>query len=115
VNARTAEEVVRILVEECGAEPDFLIRYGFIEAVTTSGVEEWQFVGSLGFRGKIWPDAMRVSCYREDETPARLSMIARANERLAELMAATEHGHKPDRCCRWCKTHVNPHRGCMLP
>ena len=47
-------------------------------------------MGSLGFGGKFRNNGNRnntphVNCYPEDETPARLAMIAAANKRLDEL------------------------------
>lgn len=90
VNARTQrvvshEEIWQILSDECGATPhmpsDFKTLF--------PGCNEYRFMGGLGFGGKIWAPQgscpIRVSCYPEDETPARKAMIKAANEKLAAL------------------------------
>ncbi len=79
----TAGRVWTILVEECGASEDD--RGAFVSNAGTRGVTEWRFQGSLGFGGKFYAnsvDEFRVSCYPEDETPARARKIASANARL---------------------------------
>ena len=52
-----------------------------------SGGVEYRFFGSLGAGGKFWVNNGRVyvNAYREDETPARVAAIDRANARLAQL------------------------------
>ena len=74
-----------ILDATCHAGPD---RYGF--AATAGAFSEWRVQGALGFGGKIRNEArgLHVTCYREDETPIRLAMIAEANRLLAALLAA---------------------------
>jgi hypothetical protein len=67
-----------ILVELCGACSEdrdlFIANTSF----------EYRFMGNLGFGGKIYMDAPpRVSCYKEDETPARLKIIEVANKALS--------------------------------
>jgi hypothetical protein len=79
-----------VLVEECGARDDDQRAY-FLTAVKGLKRFEFRFMGALGFGGKLWLSEgrrdLRVSCYREDETPDRLAMIERANQRLASLVA----------------------------
>jgi hypothetical protein len=82
-----ALQVYKVLVEECGA-PDSVDSVNLF--VQVSGRQEnspleYRFQGALGFGGKLYTPEMRVSCYREDETPERLAMIDRANARLAAL------------------------------
>lgn len=48
---------------------------------------EWRFSGHLGFGGKFWRNAGQhyVTCYREDETPERRTMIDNLNQEIANL------------------------------
>lgn len=79
---------IEILNEECAAniKPDR--DYGFTRYVTDPKHpdKEWRFMGALGFGGKFRINHNKphpyVDCYREHETPERLEMIRRANERL---------------------------------
>lgn len=77
-----ANAIYLILMEECGAPDrlvdDFIYRVARQDPPTT----EYRFQGDLGFGGKYYPKRNRVSCYPEDETPERLKMIARCNDRL---------------------------------
>lgn len=88
MNSGLANRVYDILVEHCGAGDGEWDRPDFIHT-HRDGAEyppdEYRFIGSLGFGGKFWSYPMRVSCYREDETPERLASIAAANEALADL------------------------------
>ena len=78
-----AKEIWQILVEECGANND---SETFEIATTIEGTTEYRFCGHLGFGGKIYfQDRITVSCYPEDETPERLLMINKANNRLLDL------------------------------
>lgn len=75
--------VFNILVDTCGApegiRADFL--YHFPEC------REFRFMGDLGSGGKVWAEEpLRVSCYAGDRTPARVEMIARAEQRLDSLV-----------------------------
>jgi len=87
-----ANDIYDILVEECGAyDGDDWSRQGFVHWVV-NGVEghEFRFGGKLGFGGKLWffsnsRQALSVSCYAEDENKDRQKMIAKTNERLAQL------------------------------
>lgn len=82
--------VYDILQEECGATNYW--RENFVYCLTHDSVREYRFQGSLEFGGKFRQDLHRgrfwVDCYREDETPERLTMISRANERLKLLSIA---------------------------
>jgi hypothetical protein len=90
-----ARAVWIILREECGAHTHTASDFtDFRICMTTSPgyVKEFRFQGHLGFGGKLRLNGNRdgrpyVDCYREDETPERLAMIERANERLAAFFA----------------------------
>lgn len=97
IGASEAQEIFHILAEECGYADPYNGR-GFIEAIIAPQPDgghichEYRFQGALGFGGKFRNNGNRentpyVDCYREDETPARLAMIKRANARLDELFA----------------------------
>ncbi|MER7280520.1 hypothetical protein ABT369_39385 [Dactylosporangium sp. NPDC000244] len=89
-----ANAVYNVLVEHAGAREDD--RDAFVYHVT-HGCEEYRFQGVLGFGGKLYvePRRWRVSCYREDETPARVEAIWVTNEALAELRAAAAGAEAP--------------------
>jgi hypothetical protein len=61
-------------------------REDFVLSHTHRFIDEYRFIGSLGFGGKVYRTdarcAWHVSMYREDETPERLAAMAAANERL---------------------------------
>jgi hypothetical protein len=77
-----SQTVAAILIEECGAAPDYLELCAFDHHWPCS---EFRFIGGLGFGGKVHYDQgrARVSCYAEHRTAERLAMIDRANARLA--------------------------------
>jgi hypothetical protein len=80
--------VYDVLTKVCGASDNPYDREHFVAAQCEEGhPTEWRFCGSLGFGGKFWRNDGRfyVSCYREDETPARLKAIAEANRLLSDL------------------------------
>ena len=88
-----AKEIWRILVDTCGAYENRdrgIEEMCFIAAATTMRhrATEFRFCGKLGFGGKFWVNADKwyVSCYREDETPERLDIIAEADRQLAVLL-----------------------------
>jgi hypothetical protein len=91
IDKETAAKIAEILVVECGASASMLRDLGFERYVTTPSnfSIEFRFQGALAFGGKFNADQRgerwRVTCYSEHETPARRQMIARANERLAQL------------------------------
>lgn len=100
LTAELAEAIWTILVEEAGASADLDKRRGFVMVETRRRVDEYRFVGHLGFGGKFWrnpgtrPDGSwgerwYVNCYREDETPERKAAIARTNDRLWDLQRRT--------------------------
>jgi hypothetical protein len=80
------KDVYTILVEECGAAPQQEYADDFIRSMLNE-CREYRFQGDLGFGGKCYFDHRRVwvSCYREDRTPERDAMIAKANSRLPDL------------------------------
>lgn len=65
---------------------DFIFHVG--AALQADGRLEYRFCGELGFGGKLYLEeryAPRVGCYKEDDTPERLKMIAAANKELEKL------------------------------
>lgn len=84
------EEIWEILKRCCGASDHW--RDNFIMTAKNHLAEghslEYRFRGSLGFGGKVWIEEgrePRVTCYPEDETPARRVMIDAANAELLQL------------------------------
>jgi len=79
-----ASQVFDLLVKH--AEANESDRDSFLHA-QERGCTEYRFCGSLGFGGKFWDNAGRwyVTCYSEDETPARLTAIDATNTALAAL------------------------------
>lgn len=81
------EAIYDVLVEECGAHDDAghveraMFAHHFPECI------EYRFQGDLGRGGKVWANNgdLYVTCYPEDETSERLTMIEQANARLAPL------------------------------
>lgn len=80
-----ADLVYDVLVVKAGATESQ--RQQFV--ATWPKCNEYRFMGSLGFGGKVWaPKHGRpaaVSCYREDESPERLAVIEDVNQLLALL------------------------------
>lgn len=78
---KQAQEIWKILVEECGAtesEQD-----NFVSVMSCDGSTEYRFCGHLGSGGKVhFGDRVTVSCYKEDESKNVLGMIEVANECL---------------------------------
>lgn len=88
-----AKAVYDVLVEECGATSilnDPYARNNFQSSVTQDGFTEYRFIGKLGFGGKFWDSHGKwyVSCYPEDRTAERNTMIATANVRLEAMREA---------------------------
>jgi hypothetical protein len=78
--ADRARAAYLILMAEAGGHPDLEEEFVFH---ISEGCREFRFQGGLGFGGKFWPDEpARVTCYSEDETPERLAIIERVNDRL---------------------------------
>lgn len=78
------DAVWSILVGVCGASADE--RDDFIHHALRTRRLEYRFRGNLGFGGKVYMEnPPRVSCYREDETPARVAAIDAANMILTML------------------------------
>jgi hypothetical protein len=87
MNTDACREIYDILVAVCHAPDSVSDRLQF-RHFWDGGGNEYRFGGSLGFGGKFWRAnyvPWSVSCYREDETPKRLEIIARTNEQLAWL------------------------------
>lgn len=80
-----AEAVWAHLVDICGADKEG--QADFVRAAQEKDGDypslEYRFQGSLGFGGKVYlDDPPRVSCYPEDETPARNKQIKSVNDLL---------------------------------
>jgi hypothetical protein len=100
-----ANRIYDVLVEECAAREasrDYFAQW----FDTGASGDEFRFCGSLGFGGKFWASRWDVNCYREDETPARLATMDRANVRLAEIRYAA-----PAPLCAF--GAERPHADCM--
>ena len=83
---RQARAIYQVLIEECAAPADdFSVDSFIFNHRDGSQVEEYRFMGNLGFGGKFWQRRMAVSCYPEDTTPEREASMERANARLAVL------------------------------
>ncbi len=80
-----ASKVYDLLVSIGGANE--LDRNSFIyhHSESKEGCSEWRFSGKLGFGGKYRSIYNTVDCYREDETPERLKIIAELNDALAKI------------------------------
>jgi hypothetical protein len=48
-------------------------------------VNEYRFIGHLGFGGKYWRKTNTVNCYNEDETPERVALRQELNASLERL------------------------------
>lgn len=91
LHATYAFDIIHVLVSHAGLRDDADSLCRMAEAFTDPSLREYRFIGSLGFGGKFWCDGRwRVTCYREDDTPARLEAIAATNEALRELQATVE-------------------------
>lgn len=89
---RQATKIWNVLFAYAGASGSGQARNDFINSLCdpTANVSEYRFQGFLGFGGKFWNcnDKWSVSCYREDETPGRISLILHVNALLAEYRAS---------------------------
>jgi hypothetical protein len=96
ITKRQADEILSILIEECGYADSYDGR-GFVNAIVTEDMEdarhvcdEYRFMGRLGFGGKFRNNGNNentpyVDCYSESRTPKLDAMIERANARLKTL------------------------------
>jgi hypothetical protein len=84
VSSAVLDSVFDALVKIGGAHES--MREDFLHAhMDKYPCREYRFMGDLGFGGKYWSKENRVSCYSEDETPKRLSIIHELNNVLATL------------------------------
>jgi hypothetical protein len=86
VTEEQANAVYTVLVEHAGAAE--WQRDEFVQLHVEGRCDEFRFQGDLGFGGKFWRHDWRVSCYPEDETPARVEAIRVTNEALDQLRAS---------------------------
>lgn len=77
--------VFNLLVQHAGAHESLHDDFVFHHARVGAPVDEYRFQGSLGFGGKYYSGRNRVTCYSEDETPARRATIEKTNAALAVL------------------------------
>jgi hypothetical protein len=87
VTEEIANRAYDVLVEECGATDDFRDEF-VIYLMDGSDDHQCCFQGSLGAGGKFYHNGAGayVTCFREDKTPERARMIARANEILSAVV-----------------------------
>lgn len=83
LSEKEAIKIYDILQKYCGAIDYW--RDNFIYVMSHDNVHEYRFQGSLGFGGKFWSDDWKVSCYKEDETPERKTIIKIANKALKKI------------------------------
>lgn len=80
-----------ILVEHAGASTNLYDKECFVSHAINKDrfykLTEYRFCGNLGFGGKFWRNdgKIYVSCYPEDETPARKKIIEKVNKLLEEI------------------------------
>lgn len=94
----TANKIYDVLLAHCGPFPSYSNRVSFVREFTSiNHTNEWRFIGNLGFGGKFWDSKFwgsnrrfYVSCYREDETPERLRIIATVNAELSKIKEESE-------------------------
>lgn len=86
ISKENAEKIYEILVADAGARPDDMQEFVHHHAESKHPCFEWRFQGHLGFGGKFYSsDMWRIGCYREDDTPERNAIIAKVNQKLANL------------------------------
>ena len=73
------------LVKTAGANPNQKDSFIHNHCDSKWPCDEWRFCGLLGSGGKYWRKTNSVSCYREDETKERLTIIKKTNEELSAL------------------------------
>lgn len=73
-----------VLVKHAGADARDREQFYYAHTIAP-GCTEFRFCGNLGFGGKYRSERNVVDCYREDETPERLAIIAATNAALAQL------------------------------
>jgi hypothetical protein len=98
MTSKTAHAVYTLLVSLGGASEND--RPSFVQYYTENVnlPSEWRFMGTLGLGGKFYMDefSWRVGCYREDDTPARISTITTLNQVLADLRLAPDTVTDPE-------------------
>jgi len=87
-----ADKVYDLLVAEGGAHDDDDSRRMFVDYHTSEqealGSTEWRFSGYLGFGGKFWvtrEGQCYVTCYAEDATEYKTSIIDSINAQLEKM------------------------------
>lgn len=87
------ERVYDLLIEHAGAPKSGDTRLSFVLYFTDAASRgtEFRFCGKLGMGGKFWRNAGRfyVTCYKEDETPERLAIIAATNKAIEDALVET--------------------------
>lgn len=78
-----------ILVNHAGAvdtDSNWVSFRQWFDRAFEKGGDEYRFMGDLGFGGKFWlhrRDGMYVTCYPEDRTPERDTIVDATNRYLA--------------------------------
>lgn len=92
LDAELAGKIYDILVEKCRAPADEKSSFVHSHTERPHTCTEWRFCGLLGFGGKFrnHSDRLFVDCYRENEDPETLTIMAETNEAIFKLYV--EHG-----------------------
>lgn len=87
LDEKTLSDAWDILIAEAGASDKERERRQFVSYFLTAQNPEWRFMGKLGSGGKVRfnGDYLYVTCYLEQETPERLEIIEKVNEKLLAL------------------------------
>lgn len=76
-----ADAVYTILVEECGVVSGRVGTHSSTHRCETDGASWIITLVNMG------NGMYSAACYSDDETPSRLAMVVRANQRIAELIS----------------------------
>lgn len=84
MNRTLLNQIYDILVEECGANPNW--RYNFVDAHLYDDCKEYRFQGLLGFGGKFRSrNGIYVDYYPEDKNDVRDEIVRKTNEKLLRI------------------------------
>ena len=79
------DAVYSVLVEKAGASETFRGSFILRHIEREHACNEWRIGGKLGYGGKYWRERNAVSCYIEDSTPERDTIIEETNKALSSL------------------------------
>ena len=83
------------LLVSIGGAPKSMRESFVIQHTGPDPCDEYCFQGTLGFGGKYWRRANKVTCYSGDQTPARLKTIRQLNKALAKLRVSAVKASAP--------------------